>query len=61
MPTPIELLTNLKKTFLLQDLWVPLGWEKDSVQVLIDDPINLNKIDIVMGLLKAKKAEFYMA
>ncbi|MBN1907863.1 MAG: Flp pilus assembly complex ATPase component TadA [Deltaproteobacteria bacterium] len=60
MPTPIELLTNLKKTFLLQDLWVPLGWEKDSVQVLIDDPINLNKVDIVMGLLKAKKAEFFI-
>ncbi|NLA75746.1 MAG: Flp pilus assembly complex ATPase component TadA [Deltaproteobacteria bacterium] len=59
-PTPIELLTNLKKTFLLQDLWVPLGWEKDSIQVLIDDPINLNKIDSVMGLLKAKKAEFFI-
>jgi type II secretory ATPase GspE/PulE/Tfp pilus assembly ATPase PilB-like protein len=58
--TPVELLTNLKKSFLLQDLWVPLGWEKDSIQVLIDDPINLNKVDIVMALLKAKKAEFYV-
>ena len=29
--TPIELLTNLKKSFLLQDLWVPLGWDKDSI------------------------------
>ncbi len=59
-PTPVELLTNLKKSFLLQDMWVPLGWEKDSVQVLIDDPINLNKVDIVMALLKAKKAEFFI-
>ena len=58
--TPVELLTNLKKSFLLQDLWVPLGWEKDSIEVLIDDPINLNKIDIVKALLKAKKANFYV-
>ncbi|MGD9160882.1 MAG: ATPase, T2SS/T4P/T4SS family [Desulfobacteraceae bacterium] len=59
-PTPFELLTNLKKSFLLQDLWVPLGWEKDTIQVLIDDPINLNKIDVVMALLKAKKADFFI-
>ncbi|MBN2417914.1 MAG: type II/IV secretion system protein, partial [Deltaproteobacteria bacterium] len=43
-----------------QDLWVPLGWEKDSIQVLIDDPINLNKIDVVKALLKAKKADFFV-
>jgi type II secretory ATPase GspE/PulE/Tfp pilus assembly ATPase PilB-like protein len=59
-PPPIELLRNLKKSFLLQDLWVPLGWEKDSIQVLIDDPINLNKIDVVKALLKAKKADFFV-
>ncbi len=59
-PTPVELLSNLKKSFLLQDLWVPLGWEKDSIQVLIDDPINLNKIDVVTALLKAKKADFFV-
>ena len=58
--TPIELLTNLKKSFLLQDLWVPLGWDKDSIQVLIDDPINLNKVDIVKALLKAKRADFFV-
>lgn len=58
--TPVELLTNLKKSFLLQDLWVPLGWEKDSIEILIDDPINLNKIDIVKALLKASKAKFYV-
>lgn len=59
-PTPVELLTNLKKSFLLQDMWVPLGWEKDSIQVMIDDPINLNKVDIVKALLKAKKADFFI-
>lgn len=58
--TPVELLSNLKKLFLLQDLWVPLGWEKDGIEILVDDPINLNKIDIVKALLKAKKTKFYV-
>ncbi|MBN2060544.1 MAG: type II/IV secretion system protein [Deltaproteobacteria bacterium] len=58
--TPVELLGNLKKLFLLQDLWVPLGWEKDRIQVLVDDPINLNKIDIIKALLKAKNIELFV-
>ena len=57
---PIELLRNLKKSFLLQDRWVPLGWDKDCIEVLIDDPINLNKIDIVKALLKSGKTKFYV-
>jgi len=57
---PVELLRNLKKSFLLQDRWVPLGWEKDCVEVLIDDPINLNKVDIVKALLKSGKTKFYV-
>ena len=57
---PVELLRNLKKSFLLQDRWVPLGWDKDCIEVLIDDPINLNKIDIVRALLKSNKTKFYV-
>jgi type II secretory ATPase GspE/PulE/Tfp pilus assembly ATPase PilB-like protein len=57
---PVELLRNLKKSFLLQDRWVPLGWDKDCIEVLIDDPINLNKIDIVRALLKSGKTKFYV-
>lgn len=57
---PVELLRNLKKSFLLQDRWVPLGWDKDVIEVLIDDPINLNKIDIVRALLKSSKTKFYV-
>jgi type II secretory ATPase GspE/PulE/Tfp pilus assembly ATPase PilB-like protein len=60
MAPPVELLRNLKKTFLLQDRWVPLGWDKDCIEVLIDDPINLNKIDIVRALLKSGKTKFYV-
>jgi type II secretory ATPase GspE/PulE/Tfp pilus assembly ATPase PilB-like protein len=60
MAPPIELLRNLKKTFLLQDRWVPLGWDKDCIEVLIDDPLNLNKIDIVRALLKSGKTKFYV-
>ncbi len=57
---PVELLRNLKKSFLLQDRWVPLGWDKDCIEVLIDDPINLNKVDIVKALLKSGKTKFYV-
>lgn len=57
---PVELLRSLKKTFLLQDRWVPLGWDKDCIEVLIDDPTNLNKVDIVKSLLKSGKTKFYV-
>jgi type II secretory ATPase GspE/PulE/Tfp pilus assembly ATPase PilB-like protein len=57
---PVELFRNLKKSFLLQDRWVPMGWDKDCIEVLIDDPINLNKIDIVKGLLKTGKTKFFV-
>ena len=52
---PIELITNLKKTFLLHDLWVPLSWGKDGVDILIDDPWDLRKTGLIRGLIKTKK------
>ncbi|MFC1891414.1 ATPase, T2SS/T4P/T4SS family [Thermodesulfobacteriota bacterium] len=60
LAAPLELLGNLKKSFLLQDLWVPLGWEKEGIEILINDPLDLNKIDIAKALLKAKKTKFYV-
>ncbi|MCP4686886.1 MAG: type II/IV secretion system protein, partial [Desulfobacterales bacterium] len=59
--TPVELLGSLKKTFLLHDPWVPLSWSKEGVEVLIDDPRNLNKIDRIRTLIKAKKINFCVA
>jgi tetratricopeptide (TPR) repeat protein len=37
-PVPFELLSKLKKSFLLNELWVPLSWSKDGMEILVDDP-----------------------
>ena len=58
VPAPVELISNLKKTFLLQDLWVPITWGKEGVEILVDDPTNLNKMDHIRALIKTKKIHF---
>ncbi len=55
---PYELLTGLKKNFLLQELWVPMSWDKDGVNILIEDPRNLQKTDSIKALIKAKKLNY---
>ncbi len=60
-PTPYELLGNLKKTFLKHELWVPMNWGKDGVEVLVDDPRNLNKTDNIKALMKTSKINFHVA
>ena len=55
VPTPFELLANLKKAFLINELWVPISWSKDGIEVLVDDPRNLNKTDNIKTLLKTGK------
>lgn len=54
-PVPVELIGNLKKPFLLHDLWVPLSWGKSGVEILIDDPGDLRKTGLIRGLTKTKK------
>ena len=58
VPVPVELIGNLKKPFLLHDLWVPLSWGKDGVDILIDDPWDLRKTGLIKGLTKTKKINF---
>jgi type II secretory ATPase GspE/PulE/Tfp pilus assembly ATPase PilB-like protein len=60
-PVPVELLSRLKKTFLLNAHWVPMSWEKDSVEILVDDPRDLNKTDNIKTLLKTNKINFSVA
>jgi len=55
---PMELIHNLKKTFLLQDLWVPISWSKDGVEILVNDPTNLSKLDHIKALVKSNKIHF---
>lgn len=56
--TPYELIKGLKKSFLQQEAWVPLSWDKDGVLVLIDDPRNIQKTDQIKALIKAKKLKY---
>ncbi len=58
MPVPYELLTNLKKPFLLQDVWVPLHWEIDHIEILMDDPKDLRKLDHAKALFNTNKFVF---
>lgn len=58
MEVPYELLTNLKKPFLLQDIWVPLHWEIDHIEILLDDPKDLRKLDHAKALFNTNKFTF---
>ncbi|MGM0451919.1 MAG: ATPase, T2SS/T4P/T4SS family [Thermodesulfobacteriota bacterium] len=58
MEVPYELLANLKKPFLLQDLWVPLHWEIDHIEILLDDPKDLRKLDHAKALFNTNKFTF---
>jgi len=61
LPAPVELLANLKKTFLLNEVWIPISWSKDGIEVLVDDPRNLNKTDNIKALMKTSKIQFSVA
>ena len=58
---PVELLSNLKKAFLLNEYWVPMSWDKEGVEVLVDDPRDLNKTDNIRALMKTNRINFTVA
>ncbi len=58
MEVPYELISNLKKPFLLQDLWVPLHWDIDHIEILMDDPKDVRKLDHAKALFKTNKFIF---
>jgi type II secretory ATPase GspE/PulE/Tfp pilus assembly ATPase PilB-like protein len=55
MPVPFELINNLKKSFLLYYVWVPLRWDKSGVEILVDDPKDLRKTDHIRALMGNQK------
>jgi len=61
IPVPVELLTNLKKAFLLNEGWIPFSWDKNGVEILVDDPRDLNKTDNIKTLMKTGKITFSVA
>jgi type II secretory ATPase GspE/PulE/Tfp pilus assembly ATPase PilB-like protein len=50
-PVPVELMQKLKKSFLIHNTWVPLSWDKNGIEVLIDDPRDLRKTDTIRALM----------
>jgi type II secretory ATPase GspE/PulE/Tfp pilus assembly ATPase PilB-like protein len=62
MPVPYELLTKLKRSFLLQYSWVPLNWEMTSgaVDILIDEPTDLIKTDHIAALIYTNNINYFV-
>lgn len=58
---PFDLLGGLKKAFLLNEYWVPLGRVGDYVEVLIDEPRNLNKVDNIKSLMGTDRIQLSVA
>jgi len=58
MEVPYELISNLKKPFLLQDLWVPVHWDVGHIEILMDDPKDLRKLDHAKALFNTNKFKF---
>ena len=57
-PVPFELINKLKKSFLLYYVWVPLKWDKEGVEILVDDPTDLRKTDHIKALMPNQKINF---
>jgi len=57
-PIPFELISKLKKSFLLYYVWVPLSWNKNGVEILVDDPKDLRKTDHIKALMTNQKINF---
>jgi type II secretory ATPase GspE/PulE/Tfp pilus assembly ATPase PilB-like protein len=58
MQVPYELINKLKKSFLLHYVWVPLGWDKTGIEILVDDPKDLRKTDHIRALMTNQKINF---
>ncbi|MDX9745797.1 MAG: GspE/PulE family protein [Syntrophales bacterium] len=57
-PIPTDLLANLRKDYLRRELWVPIGKVDQKIHVIVDDPNNLPKKDMIEGLLKSKAVKY---
>ncbi|RUA03262.1 MAG: pilus assembly protein, partial [Deltaproteobacteria bacterium] len=63
MAIPGELLAGLKIPFMRNNFWVPLrrDAETNKVVIAIDDPHDLQRIDVIQTLFKGMKIDFQVA
>jgi len=60
-PIPFDLLRNLKEEYLRREMWVPLERLDGKIKVIVDDPNNILKRDMIEGLLKTTSVEYDVA
>jgi type II secretory ATPase GspE/PulE/Tfp pilus assembly ATPase PilB-like protein/putative methionine-R-sulfoxide reductase with GAF domain len=60
-PTPFDLLKNLKEEYLRREIWVPLERKDGKIRVIIDDPNNVLKRDMIESLLKTRDVVYDIA
>ncbi len=58
---PGDLLKGLKIPFMRTNVWVPLRSENGKLIILVDNPHDLQKIDVIKSLFPGKKIEFKVA
>jgi type II secretory ATPase GspE/PulE/Tfp pilus assembly ATPase PilB-like protein len=56
-----ELLKNLNFDYLKNNYWIPLKKEKDAIQVLVDDPNNLNRIQDIKRIFPGRSVQFVVS
>jgi type II secretory ATPase GspE/PulE/Tfp pilus assembly ATPase PilB-like protein/putative methionine-R-sulfoxide reductase with GAF domain len=62
IPIPGDLIKNLKKDYLRRELWVPIGKTEDgNINILVDDPNNILKRDMIENLMKTKAIRYDVA
>ena len=61
MPIPGELLAGLKVPFMRKNVWVPLRIEDEKIVIAVDNPHDLQKIDVIKSLFPGKALTFCVA
>lgn len=60
-PIPENLLKNLRYEYLRRELWVPLELRGEKIIVIVDNPENIIKRDMIENILKTKAVEYISA
>ena len=58
LPPPLALLEDLKMHRLISERWIPLGFMRGGIEVLVDDPKDLRKTDYIRAQLNTKRIRF---